>query len=89
MPPRDEKRRIAVISDAHLGDPQSTLKDSSVVDDLVDELDSGKRIDEFILLGDILDLAFSNFQDVIQQARKFFDRIRTREPRLSYMAFAY
>ena len=81
MSPRDEKRRIAVISDPHLGDPQSTLKDSSVVDDLVDELDSGKKIDEFILLGDILDLAFSNFQDVIQQARKFFDRIRSLEIR--------
>jgi len=75
MSPKDEKKRIAVISDPHLGDPESTLKDSSVVDDLVDELDNGKRIDELILLGDILDLAFSNFQDVIQQARKFLDRI--------------
>lgn len=75
MPPRDEKRRIAVISDSHLGDRRSTLKNHNVVKKLIKELNQGKKIDELILLGDILDLAFSPFQDVIRQAREFFERI--------------
>ncbi|NIS62797.1 MAG: hypothetical protein GTO13_19480 [Proteobacteria bacterium] len=78
MSPRDvdsQKRRIVVISDFHLGDRRSTLEDHDVVKKLIKELNQGKRIDELILLGDIIDLAFSAFQDVIRQAREFFKRI--------------
>ena len=78
MSPRDvnpQKNRIVVISDSHLGDRHSTLKKPRVVDKLIRELNQGKKIDELILLGDILDLAFSTFKDVIRQARDFFDRI--------------
>ena len=75
MSPRDAKRRIAVISDSHLGDRRSTLENHNVVKKLIKELNQGKKIDELILLGDILDLAFSAFQDVIRQAREFFQRI--------------
>jgi UDP-2,3-diacylglucosamine pyrophosphatase LpxH len=75
MSPRDEKRRIAVISDSHLGDRRSTLENHNVVKKLIKELNQGKKIDELILLGDILDLAFSAFQDVIRKAREFFKRI--------------
>jgi len=70
-----QKKRIVVISDPHLGDSWSTLHDRDVVKELIDELNQGKRIDELILLGDILDLAFSTFQDVIHRAREFFNRI--------------
>ena len=78
MSPRDvdlQKRRIVVISDPHLGDSRSTLGNTIVVGELINELNQGKKIDELILLGDILDLAFSTFEDVIGQAREFFNQI--------------
>ena len=75
MSPRGQKRRIVVLSDIHLGDSRSTLQDPKVVEGLIKELGRRKKIDELILLGDILDLAFSAFQDVIDRAREFFDRI--------------
>ena len=64
-----------VISDSHLGDSRSTLKDDNVVKELISELNQGKKIDELIFLGDILDLAFSTFEDVIGQSREFFNLI--------------
>jgi len=70
------KKRIVVLSDIHLGDSRSTLQNREVVNELIHELNEGKKIDELILLGDILDLAFSTFRDVIDRAREFFDRIR-------------
>jgi predicted phosphodiesterase len=77
MSPRRKKRRIVVLSDIHLGDRRSTLQKPEVVKALIKELNRGKKIDELILLGDILDLAFSSFRDVIDQARTFFHRIST------------
>jgi predicted phosphodiesterase len=71
-----QKRRIVVLSDIHLGDSRSTLQGREVVDELIHELNQGKKIDELILLGDILDLAFSPFRLVIDRSRKFFNRIR-------------
>ena len=77
MSPRARKRKIVVLSDIHLGDRRSTLQKPEVVNALIKELNRGKKIDELILLGDILDLAFSSFRDVIDQARTFFRRIST------------
>lgn len=77
MSPRARKRRIVVLSDIHLGDRRSTLQKPEVVDALIKELNRRRKIDELILLGDILDLAFSTFHDVIDQARTFFDQIST------------
>jgi predicted MPP superfamily phosphohydrolase len=51
-----QKRRIVVLSDIHLGDSRSTLQNREVVKELIDELNQDKKIDELILLGDILDL---------------------------------
>ena len=77
MSPRRTRKRIVVLSDIHLGDSRSTLQKPEVVDALIKELNGGKKIDELILLGDILDLAFSTFHDVIDRARTFFDQIST------------
>jgi predicted phosphodiesterase len=70
-----KKMKIVVMSDMHLGDARSTLREPNVIGDLINELNQDKGIDELILLGDVLDLAFSNFQDVIHQARAFFNQI--------------
>lgn len=79
--PDPQERRIVVLSDIHLGDSRSTLQDREVVEELINELDEGKKIDELILLGDILDLAFSSFRDVIDRAREFFGRISRLDPK--------
>jgi metallophosphoesterase superfamily enzyme len=84
MPRRDihsPQTRIVVLSDIHLGDSRSTLQDRDVVKELIHELNLGRNIDELILLGDILDLAFSSFREVIDRAREFFDRISGLNPR--------
>ena len=84
MPRRDihsPQKRIVVLSDIHLGDSRSTLQDRDVVKELIHELNQGRKIDELILLGDILDLAFSSFREVIDRAREFFDRISGLNPR--------
>jgi len=75
--------RIAVASDIHLGDPDSTL----VYRDPHGQYQRGLKMDEFlqatgkgndylVLLGDALDLSIASYEEVYRAARMFFLEVR-------------
>lgn len=75
--------RFAVLSDTHLGDPECTLaymdKAGNVQDgrNLISLFQTmGTDNDFIVILGDMLDFAISDYEDVYRIARHFFERIK-------------
>jgi predicted phosphodiesterase len=78
--------KLAVISDTHIGDPESTLvkldKSRNPVDGcklscLIEAL--GKDNDYLIFLGDIMDFAVNDYGDVYRMGAYFFTRLRNEK----------
>jgi predicted phosphodiesterase len=75
--------KCTIISDTHLGDPECTLfekdsggniKDGANFGKLLDAM--GKNNDCLILLGDIMDFAINDYEDVYRYGTLFFKRIK-------------
>ncbi|MBU1599468.1 hypothetical protein KKG61_05115, partial [bacterium] len=63
--------RVIAISDLHLGEEESTLKEG-VLDNFRDELKGIGQIDQLVLLGDVLDLSMASFAKACAMAKEFF-----------------
>jgi predicted phosphodiesterase len=73
--------KIAIISDTHFGDRNCVLADAnnSYYKNLLQTLsanNSGEKYQFLIILGDVLDLAVSNYYDAINAAQPFFNGIK-------------
>lgn len=67
--------RIVALSDLHLGEDESTLREEKVVNNLRDELQKMGQIDQLVLLGDVLDLSMASFSQAVEIAKEFFSKI--------------
>lgn len=68
-------KKVVVVSDLHLGEEGSILNDRKVISSFVDELKTLGEIDEFVMLGDILDLSMASFPESVKSARVFFEEL--------------
>ena len=73
--------KIAIISDTHFGDANCVLADSNsrYYTNLLKTLSdngSGAKYQYLIILGDVLDLAVSNYYDAINAAKPFFNGVK-------------
>lgn len=75
--------KLSVISDTHIGDPESTLVkldesrnpiDGNNLSSLIEAL--GKNNDYLIFLGDIMDFAVNDYGDVYRMGAYFFTRLK-------------
>ncbi|MFH0974560.1 MAG: metallophosphoesterase [Spirochaetota bacterium] len=75
--------KCTIISDTHLGDPECTLFDKNADGSIKDGANLGKLLDIMgkdndclILLGDIMDFAINDYEDVYQYSYRFFKSIK-------------
>ncbi|MEW6103632.1 MAG: metallophosphoesterase [bacterium] len=67
--------KVVVVSDLHLGEEGCSLRDEAIVSSFIEELKAQGEIDQFILLGDILDLSMGGFSKATEDAKPFFEAI--------------
>ncbi|MHB8894324.1 MAG: metallophosphoesterase [Candidatus Geothermincolia bacterium] len=67
--------KIIALSDTHFGDKSQLLDDHSLVDRLMEVIESRGPVAELILLGDVLDLWMKTTVPAMQQARYFIDAL--------------
>ncbi|HAW50306.1 TPA: hypothetical protein DCX16_05100 [bacterium] len=67
--------RIVVVSDLHLGEEYSSLKDKMILNEFVNELRGLGPIDQFVLIGDILDLSMASFHEAVVDGKILFEAL--------------
>ncbi len=71
----NEVERLLIISDTHFGDETQLLDNRKRVDKFAEAVSSIGEIDEFVLLGDILDLWVKTPMPALRCARYFIEKI--------------
>lgn len=75
---------LVALSDMHFGLKSCTLKDTSLVDRLVEEL-SVLKPEEIVIIGDVFDLWDANPEVAIGDSRYFFERLATLKSKIVYI----